>query len=237
MLIPSEAARSSSRSGVPGTSSPSTIASRSSSSAASAIVRWRIPARSAAIVRMDTFTLLITYQVRERIGRDDGSRARKGRNRRMKFSLYSELQHWPGKSAAQLYEEVLEQIINADRLGYDAYAVIEHFFFPKFGSSPNPFALFGAASQRTREITFRTLVHVLPYHNPAVLASQIAFFDTFAGGRYEFGVGRGHAWIAHKAGVPVEETRDRYQENLSILLDALDNERFSHDGRWFKVED
>jgi alkanesulfonate monooxygenase SsuD/methylene tetrahydromethanopterin reductase-like flavin-dependent oxidoreductase (luciferase family) len=155
----------------------------------------------------------------------------------MKFSLYSELQHWPGKTAARLYQEVLEQIVNADRLGYDAYAAIEHFFFPKFGSSPNPFALFGAASQRTRDIVFRTLVHVLPYHNPTVLASQIAFFDELTAGRYEFGVGRGHAWIAHKAGVPVEETRDRYEEGLSILLDALDNERFSHDGRWFKVED
>src|SRR5438477_5351591 len=75
MLMPSEAARSSSRNGVPGTSSPRMIASRNSSSAASAMVRWRIPARSAAIVRTDTFTLLITYQVRERIGRDDGSRA------------------------------------------------------------------------------------------------------------------------------------------------------------------
>ena len=156
----------------------------------------------------------------------------------MKFSLYSELQHWPGKSAAQLYGEVLEQIVNADRLGYDAYAVIEHFFFPKFGSSPDPFALFAAAAQRTNDITFRTLVHVLPYHNPAVLASQIAFFDTLVGGsRYEFGVGRGHAWIAPKAGIPVEETRKRYEEGLAILLDALDRERFCYDGSYFKVED
>ena len=29
----------------------------------------------------------------------------------MKFSLYSEIQSWPGKSAAQLYGEVLEQIV------------------------------------------------------------------------------------------------------------------------------
>jgi alkanesulfonate monooxygenase SsuD/methylene tetrahydromethanopterin reductase-like flavin-dependent oxidoreductase (luciferase family) len=155
----------------------------------------------------------------------------------MKFSLYSELQHWPGKSAGRLYDEVLEQIVNADRLGYDAYAVIEHFFFPKFGASPNPFALFAAAAQRTHDITFRTLVHVLPFHNPTVLASEIAFFDTLVGGRYEFGVGRGHAWIAPKAGIRVEETRARYEEGLRILLGALDNERFSYDGSYFNVED
>ena len=82
----------------------------------------------------------------------------------MRFSLYSELQLHPGKTADTLYAEVLEQIVNADRLGYDVYSVIEHFFFPKFSVSGNPTALFAAAAQRTREIRFRTMLHALPYH-------------------------------------------------------------------------
>jgi hypothetical protein len=86
----------------------------------------------------------------------------------MKFSIYSELQTWPGKTQQQVYAEALEQCVNADRLGYSTYSIIEHFFFPKFGASPNPFAFFAKASERTRNINFRTLVHVLPYHNPAV---------------------------------------------------------------------
>ena len=155
----------------------------------------------------------------------------------MQFSIYSELQSWPGKTQKQIYDEALEQVVNADRLGYDAYAIIEHFFFPKFGASPNPSAFFAKCSERTQRIKFRTLVHVLPYHNPTVLASQIAAFDLLADGRYEFGVGRGHAWISLKAGVPVEETRGRYDEALGILLDALAEERFSSDGQFFKVVD
>ena len=43
----------------------------------------------------------------------------------MRFSLYTEIQLHPGKTAEQMYAEVLEQIDNADRLGYDAYAAIE----------------------------------------------------------------------------------------------------------------
>ena len=43
----------------------------------------------------------------------------------MRFSLYSELQLHPGKTAEQIYAEALEQIVNADRLGYDCYAAIE----------------------------------------------------------------------------------------------------------------
>ena len=156
----------------------------------------------------------------------------------MKFSLYSEIQSWPGKPAAQLYGEVLEQIQNADRLGYDAYAVIEHFFFPKFSISANPLALFAAAAQRTKTINFRTLLHSMPYHNPVVLASEIAVADILLDGRYEFGVGRGHGWMPPKAGLPLTpESRERYEESVELLFTALENERFSYDGKHFQVAD
>jgi flavin-dependent trigonelline monooxygenase, oxygenase component len=156
----------------------------------------------------------------------------------VKFSLYSEIQSWPGKPAAQLYGEVLEQIQNADRLGYDAYAVIEHFFFPKFSISASPLALFAAAAQKTKRINFRTLLHSMPYHNPIVLASEIAVADILLDGRYEFGVGRGHGWMPPKAGIALTpESRERYEESVELLFTALENERFSYDGKHFQVAD
>jgi len=141
----------------------------------------------------------------------------------MRFSLYTEIQLHPGKTPEQMYAEVLEQIENADRLGYDAYAAIEHFFFPKFSISTNPTALWAAAAQRTKNIRFRTMLHALPYHNPVVLASVIHATHILTGGRYEWGVGRGHGWIPPKAG--------------DLLLAALENERFSYHGEYFDVDD
>jgi alkanesulfonate monooxygenase SsuD/methylene tetrahydromethanopterin reductase-like flavin-dependent oxidoreductase (luciferase family) len=155
----------------------------------------------------------------------------------MNFSLYSEIQHWPGKTPGRLYREVIEQVVHADRVGFDAYAAIEHFFFPKFSISANPFALWAACAERTKRIRFRTLGHVLPYHNPTVLASQIAMADILFDGRYEFGALRGHGWVPAKAGVPVTETRDRYEESLEILFTAFREERFSFDGQFYKIDD
>src|SRR6478672_11276523 len=109
----------------------------------------------------------------------------------MQFSIYSELQWWPGKEPAQVYAEVLEQIENADRLGFDTYSAIEHFFFPKFSSSPDPIALFSAAAPRTPRSTSRTLAHVLPRPSPLVLASRVAVAPSVKGTCPEFGVGRG----------------------------------------------
>jgi alkanesulfonate monooxygenase SsuD/methylene tetrahydromethanopterin reductase-like flavin-dependent oxidoreductase (luciferase family) len=155
----------------------------------------------------------------------------------MRFSIYSEIQHWPGKAPGRLYEEVVEQCVHADRLGYHAYAVIEHFFFPRFSISANPFALWGLCAARTRQIRFRTLGHVLPYHNPTILASQIAQAGILFGGRYEFGALRGHGWLSAKAGVPVRDTRDLYEESIEILFKALQDERFSHEGSYYTIDD
>ena len=82
------------------------------------------------------------------------------------------------------------------------------------------------------------MLHALPYHNPLVLASVINATDILTGGRYEWGVGRGHGWIPLPAGVPLDEhARPRYEEAVDLLLTALANERFSHDGEYFHVED
>jgi alkanesulfonate monooxygenase SsuD/methylene tetrahydromethanopterin reductase-like flavin-dependent oxidoreductase (luciferase family) len=155
----------------------------------------------------------------------------------MRFSIYSEIQYWGGKTPKRAYDEVIEQVVHADRLGYDAYGIIEHFFFPKFSISANPFALWGQCAAKTSNIRFRTLGHVLPYHNPTILASQIAAAGILFEGRYEFGALRGHGWIPAKAGVPIRESRDRYEESLEILFQALRDERFSYDGTYYTIDD
>jgi flavin-dependent trigonelline monooxygenase, oxygenase component len=155
----------------------------------------------------------------------------------MKFSVYTEVQYHGGKSERRLYDEVLEQIVHADRMGYDCYAIIEHFFFPQFSIAANPWLMWGKASERTSRINFRTLGHPIPYINPTLLASEIAQFELMVPNRYEFGVVRGHGWLPPKAGVPIRDTRAMYEEGLEVLFTALENERFSYDGEHFKIDD
>jgi flavin-dependent trigonelline monooxygenase, oxygenase component len=155
----------------------------------------------------------------------------------MRFSVYSEMQHWPGKSPERLYAEVAEQVVHADRLGYSAYAIIEHLFFPQFSISPDPLSFFAQLAPKTKQIHFRTMLHVLPYHNPTMLASRIAEAEILLDGRYEFGVGRGHGWIPPKAGVRFADVRELYDESHEVLFKALENERFSHHGRFYDIHD
>ncbi len=48
----------------------------------------------------------------------------------MRFSVYSEVQSWLGRSPKRLDTELAERIVPADQLGYSSYAIVEHFFFP-----------------------------------------------------------------------------------------------------------
>ena len=160
----------------------------------------------------------------------------------MQFGVFYEHQlprPWAAGSEQQLFQDALHQVELADRLGIDYAWEVEHHFLEEYSHSSAPEVFLAAASQRTSRINFRTLVHVLPYHNPMVLASRIAFADILMGGRYEFGVGRGHGWIPWRAGVQYGEMVERYDESLDILFTALESggEPFSYSGKFYDVHD
>ena len=125
------------------------------------------------------------------------------------------------EDAEQLYGEVLEQIENADRLGFDCYASIEPFFFPKFSISAHPTALF-AAARSGPAIRFRTMLHVLPYHNPMVLAWRSPSTDILTGGRTMGGRARARLDPGEGRRPLDEHARPRYEEAADLLLTALD---------------
>ena len=153
----------------------------------------------------------------------------------MRFGVYTDMQCPPDKRHDHLYWETLRQIEHAEEMGFDVYSTIDHHFSREFSISANPLALFCAAAQQARRIRFRTALHVLPSKNPMELAGQIAVADILTGGRLECGIGRGHAWLYHGLGIPIAESKPRYEEALEILLHAWTDERFSYQGRFWQI--
>jgi alkanesulfonate monooxygenase SsuD/methylene tetrahydromethanopterin reductase-like flavin-dependent oxidoreductase (luciferase family) len=156
---------------------------------------------------------------------------------KLRFGVYCEIQAGPVIPQPQVMWDVFHLYEQADHLGYDVGSLIEHHFYPSFGISANPLAFFAALAQKTRRLRFRTLCHVLPLHNPAVLAGEIAQADILTGGRLECGIGRGHAWLYPRAGPPLGETQQRYRECIDILELAWTRERFSYSGEYYQIND
>jgi len=73
----------------------------------------------------------------------------------MKFGIFYELQlprPWLPGGELQLYQNALDQVELADRLGYDYAWEVEHHFLEEYSHSPAPEVFLAAASQRTKRI-------------------------------------------------------------------------------------
>ncbi|MCL6453863.1 MAG: LLM class flavin-dependent oxidoreductase [Alicyclobacillus sp.] len=156
----------------------------------------------------------------------------------MKFSTFTVFDNYEQlvpRSVGQLYDEVIEQSVLADELGYDAVWFADH-HFSEYGVDPSPQVLLGTLARLTQRIRLGTSVCVLPLHNPVRIAEDYAMVDVLSGGRLNMGLGSGY--LAHEfAGfqVPMEDKALRFNDALDVLLKAWSGETFSHDGPYFHV--
>jgi alkanesulfonate monooxygenase SsuD/methylene tetrahydromethanopterin reductase-like flavin-dependent oxidoreductase (luciferase family) len=147
--------------------------------------------------------------------------------------------HGPGPSTVsdqQIYEEELHLGGLVEPLGFDSYWAIDHHF--------SPYIMTGGALQqltyfagKTERIDFGTMVIVLPWYDPVVIAEQVSVLDNLLQGRrLTLGLGRGAAKREFDAyRVPMDESRDRFAESLEVLRKALTQEWFSHEGRFYHI--
>ncbi|RPI44133.1 MAG: LLM class flavin-dependent oxidoreductase [Betaproteobacteria bacterium] len=136
------------------------------------------------------------------------------------------------------YNDFIEYIRAADRLGFESAFLVEHHFTGQ-GQLSASLNLLSYLAACTKRIRLGTAVVVLPWHNPALLAEQVATLDVLSGGRVELGVGRGYRKAEFDAFcVPMDEAWDRFNECLDFLLKAWTTEgRFSFEGKYCRYND
>ena len=112
-----------------------------------------------------------------------------------------------------------------------------HHFHSFGGILSSPPVIGGAIAQRTTKIRIGTAVTLLPYHNPLRIAEDYATLDCLSRGRLDFGIGHGFIkWESLTFGIPLDELRERFKENLEIILKAWSMTKLSHNGRWYQYD-
>src|ERR1700724_316567 len=136
----------------------------------------------------------------------------------MKFGIFYELQlprPWEPHSEFRLYQNALDQVELADKLGYDFAWEVEHHFLEEYSHSPAPEVFLAAASQRTKQIRLAHGIMQLTTVHPARVAERIAALDLVSGGRVEFGMGE-------SASITELEPFDRnFEEKRAVWEDAV----------------
>ncbi len=121
----------------------------------------------------------------------------------------------------------------ADRLGFDALWPVEH-HFDDYSFCPDNTVFLAHMAARTQRIKLGTGAVILPWNSPLRVAEKIALLDHLSGGRVLFGMGRGLARCEYAGfGIPMDESRPRFDEAARMIVDALETGTISGDGPFF----
>ena len=158
----------------------------------------------------------------------------------MRFGLFGSAQArrgGPSDDSGAGFREFIQRNIEAEALGYYSTFVVEHHFtgFGQVSATLNLLTWIGA---RTSTLRLGTAVLVLPWHNPVLLAEQIATLDLLSGGRVDVGVGKGYRLNEFNGFcVPIEESDARFEECLEVVQKALASDTpWSHQGTYWHYE-
>src|SRR4051812_26341661 len=142
------------------------------------------------------------------------------------------------KSAEAYFREALDLAEEADRLGYNHIRIVEHYFHPYGGYSPNPIVFLAPAAQRTRRARLVTGAVLPVFNHPLKLAGEIAMLDAISGGRLDVGFAR--AFLPHefrRFGRSPDESVARFREGIEQVDLLLTQENATHRGRFHEIED
>jgi alkanesulfonate monooxygenase SsuD/methylene tetrahydromethanopterin reductase-like flavin-dependent oxidoreductase (luciferase family) len=127
---------------------------------------------------------------------------------------------------AEERDQIVEQVLTADRAGLDLVGIQDHPYQRRFLDT---WSLIGFLAARTERIRFFPDVANLPLRPPAVMAKAAASIDLLSGGRFELGLGAGAFWEGIGAmGGPVRtgpESVDALEEAIEVIRLMWSEER------------
>ena len=140
-------------------------------------------------------------------------------------------------SLADYYEEIIDEVKLADRLGWNRVMTTEHHFHYYGGAVTNPAIMLTAWARETKNIRLAAGVSLVPLRHPLQVAEDYAMVDQLSGGRFDMGVSRGfvpHEFAAF--GVGMEETADRVSEGLDVIEKFWEGKPFSWKGKFYEFD-
>ncbi|MYC29675.1 MAG: LLM class flavin-dependent oxidoreductase [Chloroflexi bacterium] len=157
----------------------------------------------------------------------------------MKFAAFTTVAASAGEAtnAADILDNLRQQTIMAEELGFEAIWLGEHHFgLYGAGDLPNPILLGADLAARTSRIRIGQMANIATWWHPIRLAEDLAILDNMTRGRVEVGFGRG-IWPYegpqfHLNADPRkdQENRELFGETVEVIRKIWAEEYFSHRG-------
>ena len=135
------------------------------------------------------------------------------------------------------YRERLQQITDAENLGFDSVWLTEHHFCDD-GYTPSPLVLAGVIGARTQRMRIGTNLMLLPLHDPVRVAEDSATLSLVTGGRFDLGVGIGYRQLEFdQFQRKLTHRPSLIEEGIEIIRRAWSGDPVNFSGKRFEVGD
>ena len=153
----------------------------------------------------------------------------------MEFGTFLLMQSPSMRPSEEIYSRALDVAQAAETYGFRNVWLAEH-HFSTYGYLARPAQLATYIAAKTTTMRVGTAVIVVPLHHPLVIAEEIATLDLLAGGRVDIGLGRGYQhYEFERMGLELEQSRDRWEESVDVILKAFAGGPFSYQGKFFTI--
>jgi len=160
----------------------------------------------------------------------------------LKFGIFYEHQlprPWNDGDELKLFQDALDQVELADRLGIDHAWEVEHHFLEEYSHSSAPEVFLAACSQRTKNIRLGHGITLMApnYNHPARVAERIATLDLVSNGRVEWGTGESSALAELGAfGIAVADKRPMWREAVEQCANMMAMDPYpGFEGKYFSM--
>ena len=154
----------------------------------------------------------------------------------MKLAIWSTTAPRENSTHAEMFRRQLEEVELAERIGIDQIWFFEHHLIPT-APVPSPNLLIAAAARTTSRIRFASMVNILPFRHPLLVAEEAAMLDNLTNGRFDMGLGRGLRPPEFAAfGVDQQQSREMFLESFDIIRRVWADEIFSYRGKHWTVD-
>ena len=134
-----------------------------------------------------------------------------------------------------VHARTTDEVIEAERLGYDTAWIAEHHFATSYGIMPDCFAYMAYLAAKTSRIKIGAAVITLPLYDPIRVVENTSFVDILSNGRVRLGVGSGYRPYEFEGlGRDFDNRRDIVEESIGLMFDAWHRHRWDHKGKYYK---
>ena len=132
--------------------------------------------------------------------------------------------YYDGQQGHILYNEYIDQLVMAEKFGFDATICNEH-HANYYGTMPSPNVIASFIAARTSRIPIGIIGNAIPLHaNPLRVAEEVAMIDVISGGRVISGFVRGIGCEYFNNGVAPAHSNARFFEAHDLIMKAWTDE-------------